>query len=104
MIKDEDCLLVKVVQAEATKKTNQKSEAGVRTAPPDCPTCAMGLTAEFVFKRLDGNEDKIVTVPEYRKSPGMQNESAAAEAVGRIDKDGDGKVDKSEFLLECSDG
>jgi hypothetical protein len=52
----------------------------------------MGLTAEFVFNRLDVDEDKIVTVPEFRKSPGMQDESAAGEAVGRIDKDGNGTL------------
>jgi len=70
---------------------------GVRLAPPDCPACAMGLTAEFVFKRLDGNEDKIVTVKEFSASPGMQSESAADEAVGRIDKDGNGELSWQEF-------
>lgn len=94
LIKDEDCLLVKVVKAE---KPGQKSEAGVRPAPPNCPACAMGLTAEFVFKRIDVDENRIVTVQEFTKSPGMQEESAAAEAVGRIDQDGDGGLSWVEF-------
>ena len=34
----------------------------VQQAPENCPACAMGLTAEFVFNRLDVNEDKLVTV------------------------------------------
>jgi len=57
----------------------------------------MGLTAESVINRLDVDEDKIVTVQEFRKSPGMQDESAANEAVGRIDKDGDGTLSWQEF-------
>jgi len=69
----------------------------VRTAPPNCPACAMGLTAEFVFKRLDVNEDKIVTIQEFARSPGMQDESAAHDAVGRIDQDADGSLSWEEF-------
>jgi hypothetical protein len=72
-------------------------QLGVRSAPPNCPACAMGLTAQFVFNRLDVDEDKIVTVQEFTKSPGMQDESAAGEAVGRIDKDGDGTLSWQEF-------
>ena len=97
LIKDEECLLVKVVKADATKKTVEKSELGVRTAPPNCPACAMGLTAEFVFNRLDDNGDKIVTVQEFMKSPGIQDESAARDAVGRIDQDTDGSLSWEEF-------
>ena len=73
------------------------SQLGVRLAPPNCPACAMGLTAEFVFNSLDVNENKIVTVTEFSASPGMQGESAAGEAVGRIDKDGDGTLSWQEF-------
>jgi hypothetical protein len=80
--------------AEAYLNYRQHS---VRTAPPDCPACAMGLTAQFVFERLDENEDKIVTVLEFTKSPGMQDEAAATEAVGRIDADGNGKLSWQEF-------
>jgi Ca2+-binding EF-hand superfamily protein len=69
----------------------------VRPAPPNCPACAVGLTAESVFNRLDVDEDNIVTVQEFRKSPGMDDESAAGEAVGRIDKDGDGTLSWQEF-------
>jgi len=57
----------------------------------------MGLTAEFVFNRLDVNEDKLVTVTEFRRSPGMDDEAKAGEAVGRIDKDGDGTLTWEEF-------
>jgi len=39
----------------------------------------MGLTAEFVFKRLDVNEDKLVTVTEFRRSPGMDDEAKSRE-------------------------
>ena len=73
------------------------SRPGIRTAPPNCPACAMGLTAEFVFNRLDVDEDKIVTLQEFSASPGMQGESAADEAVGRIDKDGNGELSWKEF-------
>jgi hypothetical protein len=40
----------------------ERNQPGVRLAPPDCPACAMGLTAEFVFKRLDVDDNKILTV------------------------------------------
>jgi hypothetical protein len=72
-------------------------QLGVRPAPPHCPACAMGLTAAFVFKRLDVDGDKVVTVKEFSASPGMQDESAAGEAVGRIDKDGNGELSWQEF-------
>ena len=69
----------------------------VQRAPKNCPACAMGLTAEFVFKRLDVNEDKFVTVTEFRRSPGMDDEAKAREAVGRLDKSGDGKLSWEEL-------
>jgi len=69
----------------------------VRPAPKNCPACAMGLTAEFVFKRLDVNEDKLITVTEFMRSPGMQDMAKAREAVGRLDKSGDGKLSWKEL-------
>ena len=57
----------------------------------------MGLTAEFVFKRLDVDEDKFVTVTEFTRSPGMQDLAKAREAVGRLDKNGDGELSWEEF-------
>jgi len=72
-------------------------EGKVQQAPENCPACAMGLTAEFVFNRLDVNEDKIVTVTEFRRSPGMDDEEKAGEAVSRIDKDGNGTLTWEEF-------
>ena len=66
-------------------------------APPNCPACAMGLTAEFVFNRLDENEDKTVTVQELGRVLAWHDESAATEAVGRIDQDGDGNLSWQEF-------
>jgi Ca2+-binding EF-hand superfamily protein len=75
----------------------EDSQVGVRLAPPNCPACTMGLTAEFVFKRLDSDEDRTVTVREFRKSPGVEGKSTAGEAVGRIDEDGDGKLSWQEF-------
>ena len=57
----------------------------------------MGMTAEFVFKRLDVNEDKVVTVAEFQRSPGMQDKAKAGEAVGRIDKDGNAALSWVEF-------
>lgn len=73
------------------------ANAEVQQAPENCPACAMGLTAEFVFDRLDENEDKLVTVTEFRRSPGMDDEAKAREAVGRLDKTGDGKLSWEEF-------
>ncbi|MFH1920072.1 MAG: sialate O-acetylesterase [Planctomycetota bacterium] len=52
-------LMQKVEQA---KKSRDIEILGVR------PACAMGLTAEFVFNRLDVDEDKIVTVKEFPAS------------------------------------
>ena len=73
-------------------------EAGVvRPASENCPACSMGLTAEFVVKRLDVDEDKFVTVTEFTRSPGMQDLAKAREAVGRLDKNGDGKLSWEEF-------
>lgn len=57
----------------------------------------MGLTADFVFKRLDDEEDQTVTVQEFRKSPGMQDEPAAREVVGRIDQNADGSLSWDEL-------
>ncbi len=62
-----------------------------------CPACAMGLTAEFVFKRLDANQDGKITAEEFRKSPGMQSEDQARKVVGRIDTSGDGLLAWKEF-------
>jgi len=69
----------------------------VQRAPENCPACAMGLTAEFVFKRLDVDEDKLITVTEFMRSPGMQDKVKAGEAVGRLDKSGDGKLSWEEL-------
>lgn len=73
------------------------AEGKVRPAPKNCPACAMGLTAEFVFRRLDVNEDKAVTVTEFQRSPGMQDKTKVGEAVGRLDKDGNGTLTWEEF-------
>ena len=53
----------------------------VQRAPENSPACAMGLTAEFVFKRLDVNEDKLITVTEFMRSPGMQDMAKAGEVA-----------------------
>ena len=73
------------------------ADGKVQQAPENCPACAMGLTAEFVFKRLDVNEDKLVTVTEFRRSPGMDDEAKAREVVGGLDKTGDGKLSWEEL-------
>ena len=57
----------------------------------------MGLTAEFVFKRLDVNEDGKIVVEEFAKSPGMRGETQAREAVAKIDTGGDGVLEWKEF-------
>jgi Ca2+-binding EF-hand superfamily protein len=72
-------------------------EGKVQPALKNCPACAMGLTAEFVFKRLDLNEDKVVTATEFQRSPGIQDKAKADEAVVRIDKDGNGTLSWDEF-------
>ena len=97
LIKDAECLLVKIVQTDASKRTVQANEVGVRLAPANCPACAMGLSAEFVFDRLDVDKNKIVTAKEFSASPGMQNLAAAGMAVERIDKDGDSTLCWQEF-------
>ena len=73
------------------------SAGEVQPAPENCPACAMGLTAEFVFKRLDVDGDGFVTVTEFMHSPGMQDETKAREAVGRLDKNGDGRLSFEEL-------
>ena len=84
-------------------KTQEKAVAAaigagdMQTAPENCPACAMGLTAEFVFKRLDVDEDKLVTVAEFMRSPGMQDLAKAREVVGRLDKSGDEKLSWKEL-------
>ena len=86
--------------ARAGRKSAEERIAArgrVQLAPENCPACAMGLTAEFVFNRLDVNADRLVTVTEFRRSPGMDDEAKAAEAVGRIDKDGHGTLTWEEF-------
>ena len=69
----------------------------VKLAPSNCPACAMGLTAEWVFKRLDADEDRKVTATEFQKSPGVRDATEAAEAVGRIDTNKDGTLSWEEF-------
>ena len=69
----------------------------VLKAPENCHACAMGLSAEFVFQRLDVNEDKLVSVAEFRRSPGMDDEAKSREAVDRLDKSGDGKLSWEEL-------
>jgi hypothetical protein len=51
------------------------SAGEVQPAPENCPACAMGLTADFVFKRLDVDGDRFVTVTEFMRSPGMRDET-----------------------------
>lgn len=75
----------------------------VKPAPDNCPACAMGLTAEFVFNRLDVDEDKLITVTEFMRSPGMQDTEKAREAVGRLDKSGDGKLSWDELETGYND-
>jgi len=83
--------------AEERIAAQRSVEGKVQPAPKNCPACAMDLTAEFVFKRLDVNEDKVVTATEFQRSPGMQDKAKADEAVGRIDKDGNGTLSWEEF-------
>jgi Ca2+-binding EF-hand superfamily protein len=70
---------------------------GIEPASANCPACAMGLTAEFVFKRLDVNEDGKIVVEEFEKSPAVRGEAQAREAVGKIDTSGDGVLAWEEF-------
>jgi Ca2+-binding EF-hand superfamily protein len=69
----------------------------IKPAPANCPACAMGLTAEMVFSRLDADGDKKVSVKEFARSPGMSNEAEARAAVGRIDTDADGSLSLAEL-------
>ena len=69
----------------------------VKLAPPNCPACAMGLTAEWVFKRLDADGDRKVTTTEFQQSPGIHDATEAAEAVGRMDTSKDGTLSWEEF-------
>ncbi len=83
--------------------TQEKADAAaigagnVQAAPDNCPACAMGLSAEFVFKRLDVDEDELVTVAEFMRSPGMQDMAKAREVLGRLDKNGDDKLSWEEL-------
>jgi Ca2+-binding EF-hand superfamily protein len=71
----------------------------VKPAPDNCPACAMGLTAKFVFNRINADEDELVTVTEFTRSPGMADEEKAREVVGRLDKSGDGKLSWEELKV-----
>ncbi len=64
-------------------------QPGVSPAPPICPACAMGLTAEIVFNRLDLDESRTVTVKEFSASPGMQQMAQATNTVTRRWHDAD---------------
>ncbi len=93
------CLLAAAVSAsEAPLKGKPAGAASkVKPAPADCPACAMGMTAETVFARLDVDGDKTVTVKEFMRSPGMSDQAEARAAVGRIDTDGDGVLSWAEL-------
>ena len=69
----------------------------VRLAPPNCPACAMGLTAEWVFKRLDTDGNRKVAVTEFQQSPGIHDGTEAKEAVDKIDTNKDGTLSWEEF-------
>ena len=85
------CLLAVTVTAVSAPP------AKVKPAPANCPACAMGMTAEKVFSRLDADGDKKVTVKEFMRSPGMRDEAEARAAVGRIDADADGSLSWTEL-------
>lgn len=94
LIQDEDLLLTAYSKgAEATIGLKDLP----KTAPANCPACAMGLTAEFVFKRLDSNEDKSISATEFADSPGMSSVDEARKAIGRIDTDGSGTLSWQEL-------
>ena len=57
----------------------------------------MGLTAEWVFKRLDTDGDRTVTVAEFQQSSGIHDGAEAKDAVGRIDTNKDGTLSWEEF-------
>lgn len=94
---------MRLIHRHTEEKPHDKAVAAaigagdVRPAPENCPACAMGLTAEFVFKRLDVDKDKHITVTEFMRSPGMQDVAKAREAVGRIDGNGDEKLSWEEL-------
>lgn len=73
------------------------SQGAVRPAPPNCPACAMGLTAERIFERLDTDRNRSISVAEFAQSPGIHDEKEAREAAGRIDTDRDGTLSWPEF-------
>lgn len=53
---------------------------------------------EAVFKKLDANDDKSISLDEFKAGPMAQKDPArAAEIFKKIDKDGDGKVTFEEF-------
>ena len=83
--------------ARARSGRSAKAAAKVKPAPANCPACAMGLTAEKVFSRLDADGDGKVTAKEFARSPGMGDEAEARAAVGRIDTDGDGSLSRAEL-------
>ena len=85
-------------EVAAGRDASGESPSGrVRLAPPNCPACAMGLTAEWVFKRLDRDGNRKVTVTEFQQSPGIDDGTEAKEAVGRMDTNKDGTLSWEEF-------
>ncbi len=93
------CLLAAALAAsEAPLKGKSEGTASkVKPAPAGCPACAMGMTAEEVFGRLDVDGDKKVTVEEFMRSPGMNDLAEARAAVGRIDTNDDGVLSWAEL-------
>lgn len=94
---------VRLASSQTAETRHEKAVAAaigtgdVQPAPESCPACEMGLTAEFVFKRLDVDEDKLVTVTEVMRSPRMQDMAKARETVERLDKSGDGTLSWEEL-------
>ena len=93
------CLLTAAVAAsEAPLKGRPAGMASkVKPALADCPACAMGMTAEKVFARLDVDGNETVTVEEFMWSPGMSDLAEARAAVGRIDTNDDGVLSWAEL-------
>jgi len=91
-------LAAALAASEAPLKGKSEGTASkVKPAPAGCPACAMGMTAEEVFGRLDVDGDKKVTVEEFMRSPGMNDLAEARAAVGRIDTNDDGVLSWAEL-------
>jgi Ca2+-binding EF-hand superfamily protein len=69
----------------------------IGAAADDPPKSKKRPSVEDVFKKLDQNDDRKVTLDEFKAFPAVKNKDAAAKAFKAADANEDGALSFAEF-------